>query len=200
MWWPSFLSVILDLWGFVLGERSISSVQNDPAKDIGRQVDRAAERVEAHAASAPVLIELQVNEHYKAAHEDTESIRSYLKDEAHVPTMDDDLTSYEWLAYTFSKHNRSLPWSSLSMVSVGYWHQAVKGLSDVSISVAPRTRSIIEWFDARGFGHIGLVKKVTPDETILILELGGQASGMLSERLLPVSQWKEMRPVFISLG
>jgi len=198
MWWPSFCSVVQDLWRFAIGLDSealyvSARVHALPAQSSVLQI--------SEQTTAPKQQKLVLDEHvrYTAQHATTAAIRSYLHEETTIKTAPADLTPYEWLAYTLTKAGRPLPWLALALAPIGYWHQALKGQQYVTIGVVPRTQSLIEWQDEQKTGQVGLVTAVTPDESITIEQLGAGLPGMLTKRVLTLEQWRELRPVFISV-
>jgi surface antigen len=68
-----------------------------------------------------------------------------------------------------------------------------------TVGHVPKTQSLIEWQDDDRNGHLGYVAKVTPDETIIVQELGVSLPGVLHEQQMTAGEWRMYNPVFISV-
>ena len=152
-----------------------------------------------HMPKPPALAKLQPNIRYDKDHDITKQVREYLREETTLPVETRDLTQFEWFAYYFSITNRAVPWQNLTQKTVGFWHQVLRGLPNVSIGIEPKSNAILEWQDS-GVGKVGNVTRVTPGGDITVQELGGELPGVLFERELPQDKWRELRPVFISVA
>jgi len=209
MWIPSLLAVLKDLARFAFG------FEHEPLYTGAIATQRylpSAERFTPVAAiAAPVMADQVVLEQHQQIHlseqvrhdkqhEKTKAIRSYLKDHTDLKVGSTDLTPYEWLAYMYTVAGSSLPWLGLALAPLGYWHQTLKGLPYVAISVQPKTGSLMEWQNEQFTGQVGYVSSVAPGETIEVEQLGAELPGLLTKQTYTQSEWKELRPVFISVS
>ena len=200
MWWPSLCAVLHDLWLFVTG-RTLEDTPEVPAVTPIPTV-RPPSTEPIIPVSTPVPerpVELRPGVRYSTDHPDTVAIREYLKRETSLRIAPTDLTTLEWLAYTYQKSGRELPWLALALAPLGQWHQALRGLSMATIGLVPKTQSLMEWQSDKQEGHLGRVLSVTPDESILVQELSMSVPGTLTEQRFTAADWKELRPVFISV-
>lgn len=195
MWWSSFCSVLDDLVRFALGREQAHVLSGQAA----RSPTRHSFTPPTVPVQAPGTIQLAENIRYTAKHDDTVAIRSYLQKETTVKIATADLTIYEYLAYVFTSNGRPLPWMALAMAAPGFWHQALKGQSYVTIGISPQTQSLMEWQDKSQTGNLAYVTSVSPDETVICDQLGDDLPGVLRRQTLTAQQWREMRPVFISV-
>ena len=58
----------------------------------------------------------------------------------------------------------------------------------------------MEYLFENEVGHLTYVEAVFPDTTIAISEVNFPDSGMYNERQLTKEEWKEFKPVFISVA
>ena len=198
MWWPSFCAVLSDLWRFAWGidTRTSTFAPASVSRPVPEQV---AAHIWEEQAKKEALVRLVPNIRYTADHEKTQAIRAYLTEHTTIQDTTGDLIAYEWIVYLFTWRGRSLPWATLALAPIGHWHQSLKGLPHVTVGVTPRTHALMEWRDSNQHGHIGYLTKVTPEETVTVQELGDELPGVLHEYVWRHEEWKELRPVFISV-
>jgi len=209
MWIPSLLAVLKDLARFAFGFEheflyadAVAAQRSLPAAERFAPVTAIAAPVLAtEAISVPhEQIHLSEQVRYDKQHEKTQAIRTYLTEQIDLKVGAADLTPYEWLAYMYTVVGRSLPWLGLALAPLGYWHQTLKGLPYVTISVQPKTHALMEWQNEQFTGQVGYVSSVTPGETITVEQLGAELPGLLTKQTYTLQEWKELRPVFISVS
>lgn len=193
MWWPSFVSVVHDLYDFVRGRRSQLAVAHGPGTVLA-----APPSPVVSVTAAPLPVVLHENIRYAAAHETTATIRQTLKDELTLLTGTGDLLPSEWLLYRYYTAGKTLPWSALLITTIGQWHETLRAKRGVDMTVTPRTGSLMEWQDGMQ-GYIGELTTVTPDESVTVRILGTPLPGVLTTVTYTKDQWRELRPVFITV-
>lgn len=194
MWFPSFVSVLHDLWQFCIG-RSKSTNDLQP---VGAGLAYQARPAVTVPASNPVQ-QLQSDTVYGSDHVVTRAIRSDLHDYDPHLVQNSFLTLPEWLMYIIHRKNPAVPLLVLQLTPVGRWHTTLKGQSVATVGVTPYSDAIMEWYE-KGEDQAALVLQVTPDETVTVGELGKTQSGLYSKRTLSKLQWLELRPVFTTFA
>lgn len=189
MWWPSFLSVLHDLWLFCTRQTVTSGVNAIDQQLIPNyQRDLIAPMIKRH-------VRLQPGMRYTADHPDTIQIRDQLSAyDAHI-TATGPLTPCEWLLYNAQIKRLAVPLVALRLSPLGRWHTTLKGQPGINIGITPYTDALMEWKDEAS-DRVGWVKEVSPDETIVIGELGQTTAGLYETTSLTRSQWLELRPIF----
>ncbi len=191
MWGPSFLSVLHDLWLFCTGQAI--AVEPTPASNqMGPSYSR-------DIVTPVILKKVRLNPgvFYVATNPDTIQIRSRLGAyDSHIISSG-PLTEYEWLLYSLQDKHLAVPLLALRLTPLGRWHTTLKGQPSVSIGVTPYTDALMEWREGE-VDRIGWVHEVSPDESIVLGELGTSEPGLYQSRSLQRSQWLELRPVFTS--
>lgn len=198
MWWPSFLSVLQDLFNFALGRTSpegyvASPVQQQSSNHLMHHVS-----VQQVNAQPQVVCRLEENVRYGKKHETTKTVRDYLMKEVLVEVRSGDLTQTEWVMYRLHKAGKTLPYLALAASVAGRWHELLKGKQGVDIHVAPRTSSLMEWQDGVQ-GYLMMLETVTPDETVTGTMVGVPLLGTVTSLTYTKEQWRELRPVFITV-
>jgi len=197
MWWPSFISVLQDLLHFALrrGAHVVTGVE------VPITIPHLSSYVEPASISVitrPVTQVLHENIRYDANHTTTKNIRTYLQEELSLLTGTSDLQQVEWLLYRLHAVGKVLPWSALLVTTVGQWHETLKGKRGVEMTVTPRTAALMEWQDSVQ-GYIVEVTEVTPDETVTGRLFGTPLPGVATIVTYTKDQWREYRPVFITV-
>lgn len=143
--------------------------------------------------------QLQPGTVHTAQHENTIKIRKLLRDDLLGGFLRMHLQASEFVLYQMKLSHKQLPWPLDRPRTPGTWHALLRGLSGVTIGVAPRTAAVIEFFGADQAGVIGWVDSVAPDESIKILSVGRFIEGEYRVDTLTSQEWRELRPVFISI-
>ena len=191
MWWPSFLSVLNDLWLFCTGR----TPKEAPATTVPGPGPLLKREVQPPARLQQVKLRPGVS--YGEASLDTVMIRNRLSAyDSHITTKG-ALTEYEWLLYTLQDKRLEIPLVALRLTPLGRWHTTLKGQPGVLIGVTPYTSALMEWQDGES-DKVALVEEVAPDETLVIGELGSNTPGLYETTKLTKAQWLELRPVFTS--
>ena len=193
MWWPSFISVLHDLWLFSTG-RTTHKLSGD--QDLAHPTYKRDIVIPKQIIQK---VRLQTGVLYEADHPDTVQIRNRLSAYDSNITSQGPLTEYEWLLYSLQDKRLRVPLLALRLTPLGRWHSTLKGQPGISIGVAPYTDALMEWRE-ESTERIGWIQQVTPEETIVIGELGQTKPGFYTTRALQRVEWLELRPVFTSFS
>ncbi len=150
------------------------------------------------APRTSVLPQLTRGHRYLAAEPETVAIRQFLSDcfrgqVAHLP-----LTPEEYVTYKLQLSGYALPWPVTHGRIAGTWARKLRGVPGVHIDVQPRTGSVMEYI-IDDIGYLAFVTKVSPDLTITIEGIGLTFEAQFTEQVFTERDWRELRPLFITL-
>jgi hypothetical protein len=198
MWAPSFLSVLHDLWRFfwridartstelaVLNTRAVAIAESAPSSPV---ITLDTQRQS--------IVQLNVGTLYTDESIETILIRNQLKAYDEHLVQSGNLNLIEWLLYKIHLQNNSISLLALRMSPLGLWHQTVRGLPDVKVGIQPATSALMEWFDESRESQVGLIERVSPDNTITLRTISSVPSGTYTELTFTEPVWKEFGPVF----
>lgn len=198
MWAPSFISVLNDLWRFFWRLDTTTSTEitavSSPAMSAAENLP--ATRPITLDTQRQSIVQLQVGTLYTDESIETIMIRSKLKGYDEHLVQSGNLTVIEWLLYKILLQNDSIILLALKMTPLGLWHQTVKGLPDVRVGIEPTTSALMEWFDESRESQVGLIERVSPDNTITLRTISSVPSGKCTEHIFTEQTWKEFGPVF----
>ena len=137
---------------------------------------------------------------YEADSKEATMLRSYLLDEFYGAALHAPLQDVEYVAYRLKKKGRSFPWGTERPRTPGSWQRLLRGRPGVHIGVAPKTDAVMEVIYEDDTGHVAYVEAVFPDESILISEFGYPENGQFTARTLQKEEWRELRPIFITIA
>jgi len=141
-------------------------------------------------------VQLQADQFYTDESVETILIRQKLNEYDNRITQPGNLTLIEWLLYMVVLQNKTVTLLALRMSPVGLWHQTLKGLLSVRVEIKPSTGALMEWFDQDRVGQAGFIKRVSPDNTIVVCSVTSAPSGTFVEQRFAELDWKELGPVF----
>jgi hypothetical protein len=198
MWAPSFFSVLHDLWRFfwridartstelaVLNTRAVAIAESAPSSPV---ITLDTQRQS--------IVQLNVGTLYTDESIETILIRNQLKAYDEHLVQSGNLNLIEWLLYKIHLQNNSISLLALRMSPLGLWHQTVRGLPDVKVGIQPATSALMEWFDESRESQVGLIERVSPDNTITLRTISSVPSGTYTELTFTEPVWKEFGPVF----
>ena len=198
MWAPSFLSVLHDLWRFfwridartstelaVLNTRAVAIAESAPSSPV---ITLDTQRQS--------IVQLNVGTLYTDESIETILIRNQLKAYDEHLVQSGNLNLIEWLLYKIHLQNNSISLLALRMSPLGLWHRTVRGLPDVKVGIQPATSALMEWFDESRESQVGLIERVSPDNTITLRTISSVPSGTYTELTFTEPVWKEFGPVF----
>lgn len=184
MWWPSFVSVLHDLWQFCLG-------RSNPA-----QLTPTLQALPAAAShTRDPQIKFTSGQTYDAKHPDTVAVRSWLATYDHHLISSGPLTVKEWLLYGVGFGRPQLSLIALHMTPIGRFHVTLKGQPGVLVTIEPQTKAVMEWYNGTS-GQVAVVLQVTPEQTITIEQMTDDNTGTYLQQVLSKSNWVELRPTF----
>lgn len=187
MWWPSFMSVLHDLWLFCTGRGTSFSHTKTSSTGFTRQENKPTNKSRPQQLQAGVV--------YVKDHAATVIIRDSLHEYDSHLVQSGQLTEKEWLLYFVNSKHPSIPLLALHLTPLGRWYTTLKGQPVVTVGISPYSESIMEWQNGVD-DQVAVVLQVTPEETITIGELGKEKSGLYAKRTLTKSEWLELRPIF----
>jgi len=150
--------------------------------------------------AADVFPHFHIGEPNEAEDPNTLRVRAAIGDEFSGTLARLPLQSAEYVTYRLLRKNKTIPWPNVRPRTEGTWHTILGGVRGVHIGVQPKTDSIVEYELPDGRGHVAYVESVFPDNTIKISETNYPDRGIYNERVLTKEEWREVRPVFITIS
>ena len=145
-----------------------------------------------------VFPQLVLKKRYTADDVETVTIRHWLTDECDGGALYLALQPAEFILYQLKIRKVGLKWPALRPRSAGSWQSILKGKPRVHISIEPKTASVMEYYKEDKSAVLAFVAAVHPDESIVVESVGKEVDGEFLIETLTPTQWRELRPVFIS--
>lgn len=145
-----------------------------------------------------VYPELQEGVQYTADNEETKKLRLYIHDSFGGDAASLLLTDAEYVTYELNKKNLFLPWDTQRPRTPGTWQKKLRGKSGIHMTVAPQPYAVME-YSIDDIGYVAFVEAAFPDMSIKLSAVGAVRDGVYSEQTFTQEEWKELRPVFISV-
>ena len=143
----------------------------------------------------PVL----VNEYtYTAKSVETHKLRLCLKDELLGGQLALPLQATEYIFYRLKRKGNDFQWPLERPRTPGTWRNILQGKRGVSISLEPKTGSVVECSGEIGDFVLGYVETVTPAEELVVTAMSSTQTGVFLSLTLKKEQWQLWKPVFIS--
>lgn len=136
---------------------------------------------------------------YDAVHEETRKLRLCIDDAFFGGAASLLITDAEYVTYKLYKKNLFLPWGEERPRTPGTWQKKLRGRPGVFIGIAPKTNAVMEYI-VDDIGYVAFVEAVFPDESISMSGFSLSQEGYYSEAILSLEQWRELRPVYISVN
>jgi hypothetical protein len=140
-----------------------------------------------------------LNTIYGANNIETIKARRLLKDKFLGGMMKVSLLPAEYVTVALLHDNRNINWPQNYGRVPGVWHQLLKGLKGIRITVTPKTDSVIEWTDGSGVGKLAYVREVFPDSSIKIDGIGIIEDNYFESLYVNEMLWREWKPLFIEV-
>lgn len=150
--------------------------------------------------AAYVYPDFVIGEENGADDPNTIRVRAILGDEFSGGLIEYPLQAGEYVLYRLYRKGLHIEWPSTRPRVPGMWHEILKGVVGIHMSVSPKTGSVMEYMLSEEVGHVAFVEAVFPDETITISEVNFPHGGIYNERVLTRDEWRELRPVFIQVA
>lgn len=135
---------------------------------------------------------------YPADSFETIKIRRFLKDECDGGALFLPLQPTEFVLYELAIRRRVLKWPTERPRLPGSWQVLLKGRPQCRIGIEPKTGSVMEYYKDTKTGVLAFVEAVHPEQSIVVRSVGVRQEGEYLVETLPLSTWRELRPVFIS--
>ncbi len=137
---------------------------------------------------------------YDHDHPETVKLRKVLNDDFFASELRLPLQAPEFISYCIHKTGRKINWSNQRPRLSGTWQILLKGRSGIHIGIEPKTGSVMEYYEDHDIGHLGYVKEVHADNSILLQSIGRKEEGKYYEEFLSKATWKNLQPVFIQVS
>lgn len=135
---------------------------------------------------------------YESENEETQKLRLCIHDAFCGNMSSLVLTDAEYVTYKLFQKGFVLPWSEERPRTPGTWQKKLRGKNGVHMGISPKTASVMEYV-VDDIGYVAFIDAVFPDEAIKMSAIGSTREGEYSETMLTKDQWKELRPIFISV-
>lgn len=135
---------------------------------------------------------------YDTEHEETKKLRRYIKDAFCGGKAGLLLTDAEYVTYKLYQKGLSLPWNSDRPRTPGTWQKKLRGKNGVHIGIQPKVNAVMEYI-IEDIGYVAFVEAVFPDGSLKQSGVGLLGEGVYSESIQRAEEWRELRPVFITV-
>lgn len=136
---------------------------------------------------------------YQAESPEVEKIRALIGDNFGGTSLGLPLQGAEYIALRLKTENRLIAWPENRPRVPGSWQSILKGVAGIHSTIQPRTGSVMEWQTESDGGRLAYVEVVGPDNTITVSCVGLIMAGQYTKQVWTVSEWRELRPVFIEV-
>lgn len=135
---------------------------------------------------------------YDSLHDDTKKLRMCIDDMFQGEASSLFLTDVEYVTYKLKRKGKNIPWTEERPRIASTWQKKLRGRNGVHITITPKTESVME-FVLDDIGHLCFVEAVFPDDSIKISTIGMYDEGVYTDMMMQKDDWKELRPVFITI-
>jgi hypothetical protein len=143
---------------------------------------------------------LTVGHTYHTTDPITEQLRACLGDPFTAARLSLPLLDAEYVSYRLLQAEKIIPWPPERPRLPGRWHQILKRQPAVHSQVAPAAGAIMEWMKDDATGQLAWVEAVAPDQSVRLSLVGHHTPGQYTEETLTHEDWRELRPVFITVS
>jgi len=148
---------------------------------------------------ASVLPQFQINTTYTHAAKETQQLRAYIRDEFGGGHADLPLTDAEYVSYRLQQQGVAIDWDAhKNPRTPGTWQRQLRGRSGIHIAITPSVGCIMEYI-LDDVGFVAYVEEVFADESIKVSQVGRSDSGQYTEYMMPKEEYREIKPVFITV-
>lgn len=151
------------------------------------------------SARADVYPQFVQGKQYVHTDPETVKLRACINDAFGGARGEFSLTTEEYVHYKLHTKKRHLTWGEERSRIAGTWQRKLKGKQGVYIRVTPATDAVMEYV-LDDVGHLAFVEAVYPDKSIKISEIQTEEGSMYKEQTLSTNEWREFRPVFITVA
>ncbi len=143
--------------------------------------------------------QLRIDTIYTADDAETIKLRACINDEFGGARAGLALTPAEYVTYKLAVAKRSISWPKDGPRVPGSWQKRLRGSEGIHMSIAPSTGDIME-YSVEDVGYLAYVEAVFPDNSIKLSQVGVPDAGQYTERVMTQEEYRELRPVFITVG
>lgn len=151
------------------------------------------------AALSDVFPQFEDGESYIQEHEGTRQLRAFIGDIFGGARSDYPLTAEEYVYYKLLRGRRVIQWGDERSRIAGTWQRRLKGRQGIYIRITPKTDAVMEYV-VDDIGYLAYVDAVYPDNSIKISQIVTEDNSRFFERTLEAEEWRELRPVFITVA
>ncbi len=166
---------------------------------VWRDVEGWVVREDLVDRAARVYPEFVLGQGNSVDHPNTARVRTALGDTFGLSFSEFDLQAGEYVLYRLWKKGVTIAWPDIKPRVPGLWHKILRGVPGVHMGVLPKVGGIMEYMVTSEIGHVAYVEAVFPDDTIALSEANFPDSGIYNERELTKDEWKELKPIFITV-
>lgn len=145
----------------------------------------------------PVFVTEEI---YTATHPTTVLLRKHIHDSFGTTPLHLSLCGVEYVSYRLMRKGITVPWSMVRPRTAGKWHTILRGARGVEITTFPRTGAVMEYIQGNGDGVVAYTTVVAYDQAITIEVVGLTREGEYTEVTLTADEWRELRPVWITVS
>ena len=136
---------------------------------------------------------------YSSADGATRQLRLFLKDQFLADQHKLPVQAAEYVLYRLARQGLSLPVPTGREYLSQSWQTLLRGSAGVHIGIEPKTNAVLEVARQRAASMLAYVEAVHPDESLTLCSFGREKAGVYQVDTVAKAEWKEWRPVFISL-
>lgn len=136
---------------------------------------------------------------YVHDHPETIKLRAFIGDAFGGARGMFALSAEEYVYYKLRKQNRQISWGTERSRIAGTWQRKLKGKQGVYIRVTPKTDAVMEYV-IDDVGYLAFVEAVYPDNSVKVSEIASEENSVYREYTYTPEQWREFRPVFITIA
>ena len=151
------------------------------------------------SALSDVFPTLTPDELYPASDTETVKLRACIDDMFGGGRGMFALTAEEYVSYRLWRQKRSVTWGEERARVAGTWQRKLKGKQGIYIRITPKTDSVMEYV-VDDIGYLAYVEAVHPDNSIKLSEVRTDEGSRYREYVLSTEEWRELRPVFITVA
>jgi hypothetical protein len=145
-----------------------------------------------------IFPELVQGDMCSADNPEVKKLRRYVKDEMLGEELGLALQPSEYILYRLKRLGVNVSWPLERPRLPGSWQSILRDKRGVSLSLEPKTGSILECAGGEKQQFLAYVESVTPDQTIVLSSVGFSESAKYEKDQYQRTQWSQWKPVFIA--
>lgn len=124
-------------------------------------------------------------------------LRAIIGDEFSCGAAGLPLQAHEYVLYKLQRKGIGPAWPKMRPRNPGRWADILSHAEGVTLSVEPKSGSVMEFFTKDSIGRLMFVEAVFPDGAIQTSEVNWPDEGIYNERVMKKEEWETANPVFI---